>query len=399
MPRRAKWRRDGTSASPKMIDLRLPRLGRLQAPSGVVHRAAYELRVGMIRECWALGGVWGDAVKALRARRIDVHQLYTAKQQGEPAVRALLAEAGAEPVSTLIRDYLKQTRAVDTGKMRQRLTRFAASLGKAPTSAAVTTASVEAFLSGLIDQRTTKTGKVPAKGSTINRYRAVIGGFCTWAVKVGRMPSHPIAGKRVEKRPEPHHRLPEMTAEEYRGYVACASGLRPDLVVVLLLLLHTAPDVGELLSRETRDVDLTAKRITYRRTKTQRHATANRPRVVPLPTLVVDELRLHLAEWHLDGAEPLFGMVKRSDIEWLHDRAAEAIQRPMLTLKDLRHIAAIAWVKAGLHIRLVQKYLGHASLSQTMKYCDYEPDAAAMNEMADRAAATLTTPTPLTSCS
>ena len=68
---------------------------------------------------------------------------------------------------------------------------------------------------------------------------------------------------------------------------------------------------------------------------------------------------------------------------------AKAISRPELTLKDLRHIAAIAWVRAGVHIRHVQRYLGHTSLSQTMKYCDYEPDTETESAAAERAAATL----------
>ena len=71
------------------------------------------------------------------------------------------------------------------------------------------------------------------------------------------------------------------------------------------------------------------------------------------------------------------------------ERAAKAIARPELTIKDLRHIAAIAWVKAGVHIRLVQRWLGHTTLTETMKYTDYEPDAGMAVEMAERAAATL----------
>jgi integrase len=82
-------------------------------------------------------------------------------------------------------------------------------------------------------------------------------------------------------------------------------------------------------------------------------------------------------------------MFRRRDVETLHARAARSIERPELTLKDLRHVSAIAWVKGGVHIRLVQRWLGHTSLSQTMKYTDYEPNAETESELAERAAATL----------
>jgi len=390
MPRRAKWRRDGTSPTPKPLDLRLDGLGRLQVSSGVVNRTAWELRRNAITEAWALGGIHADVIRALKDPKrpgVTVNTFMDARSRGEAGLRHLLETAGAEMLAPLVKDYLKQSKAADVKKMRQRLQRFVQSLGKAPTVADVTSDNVEAFLDRLTDERTAKTTKTPAKGSTINRYRAVIGGLCTWAVKVGRMHSHPIAGKRVEKRAEPHHRLPEMSADEYRDYTNTARKVRPDLLVVLLVLIHTAPDVGEVFEMAARDVDFEKRRVRYDRPKTARYGPL--PRFVPMPTLLVDELRAHVAEYGIRGSHKLFGMVKRSDVEWLHDRAAASIRRPELTLKDLRHVAAIAWVTAGVHIRLVQRWLGHRSLSQTMKYTDYEPGAEMAVEMAERAAQTL----------
>jgi integrase/recombinase XerD len=370
-----------------MIDVKLPGLGRLQITSGVVHKSAYDLRRNAIVEAWALGGVWADAVRALAARRFDVSEFMAARTDGEPAIRRLLETKGAEPLAVVVRDYLKQAKASDVAKMRQRLTRFAKALGTAPSVADVTPAAIDAFLNALTDQRTAKTTKTPAKGSTVNRYRAVIGGLCTWAVRTGRMRTHPIAGKQVEKRPEPHHRLPELSADEYRDYMAFVRQARPDLAVILLLLIHTAPDVGELFDVMAKDADLETARMRYERSKTKRYGPA--PRFVPMPALVLAEVRAHVAEHGVRGSQKLFGMLKRSDVEWLHDRAAQAIQRPELTLKDLRHVAAIAWVKAGVHIRLVQRWLGHRSLAMTMKYTDYEPGAEMAVEMAERAAQTL----------
>ena len=59
-----------------------------------------------------------------------------------------------------------------------------------------------------------------------------------------------------------------------------------------------------------------------------------------MPTVVVEELRAHLAEHELRGSQPLFAMFRRTDIDTLRQRAAWAIQRPELTPEDVRHVAA-----------------------------------------------------------
>jgi integrase len=73
------------------------------------------------------------------------------------------------------------------------------------------------------------------------------------------------------------------------------------------LLLHTGADVGEVFSRVVRDVDFdrATPPIRYQRTKTERFATANKPRFVPMPKTLVAELRAHMAEHELRGSQPL----------------------------------------------------------------------------------------------
>lgn len=388
MPRRMKWNRDGSWPTDRLMDFELDGLGRFQAQSGVKMRVLYEARKAAILEDWQKGGVWREAVRAIHGKLITIPEWYSEREKGVESLTAYLKRKGSAPLRPLIADYLKASRASDKMKMKQRLGRLADFIGKQATVADLTPGNIDHFLESLTDQRTAKTTKAPAKGSTVNRYRAVISGLCTYAVKHGRMDQHPIAGKKVEKREEPHHRLPEMKPAEYACYMTHVARERPDLAVIFLLLLHTAPDVGELWPRPTRDVDFEAKQITYHRTKTRRFASV-KPRKVPLPSIVVTELRGHIAEHDLKGSMPLFGMIERSEVESAHRRAAAAIQRPELTLKDLRHIAAIAWVQAGVHIRLVMKWLGHTNLTQTMKYTDYEPDAGMAQLMAERACETL----------
>lgn len=389
MARTMKWRRDGTSTAPKQIDIYLEGGPRLQISSGVTTRDGYENRRRAIKEDWGRGGVWRDAVAGLNAKRFSVGEWYDQRAQGLGALTTFLAAAGTEPLIHLVDDYIKQLTTADRARTRQKLERLVRFFGKSASAGDLTPTRIDEFLGQLIDRRTAKTTREPAKGSTVNRYRAAVSGLCTWAIRRERLAVHPIAGKKVEKREEPSHRIPEMSIQEYRDYVACVRAQRPDLAVILLLLIHTAPDVGEIFNLLVRDVDLETRRIRYQRTKTRHHRTANMPRLVPLPSIVVEELRGHIAEHRVRGSELLFASLSRRDVETTHERAARLIARPELTLKDLRHIAAIAWVKAGVHIRVVQRYLGHASLSQTMKYTDFEPDEGVATALAERAFETL----------
>lgn len=390
MPKAMKWGRGGVSAKPKPIDVYLDGGPRLQVSSGVLRKDAYDARRLAIKEDWSRGGVWREAVLALHAKRFTVAEWYAVRSAGVEALGSFLAAKGAEPLREAIRDYLRSVRAADKPKMRQRLDRLAGNLGKQATVADLVPAKIDRFLSELTDERTAnRKVPVPAAGSTVNRYRAVISGLCTWLVNQSRLSAHPIRGKQVAKREEPPHRIPELSPAEYQGYTELYRTQRPDLLVLALLLLHTAADVGELFRLMVRDVDLEAKRVRLQRSKTRRHKTANKPRLVPLPSALVAELRGHIAEHGIAGSDLLFEMIPRRELENMHQRAVNAISRPELTLKDLRHIAAIAWVKAGIHIRTVSRYMGHGSLQMTMRYTEFEPDEGTAAEQAERAMETL----------
>lgn len=54
-------------------------------------------------------------------------------------------------------------------------------------------------------------------------------------------------------------------------------------------------------------------------------------------------------------------------------RGEEQEHEDSLRIKDLRHIAAIAWARAGVPLRQSQVYLGHSSITQTLAYARYRP--------------------------
>jgi integrase len=86
------------------------------------------------------------------------------------------------------------------------------------------------------------------------------------------------------------------------------------------------------------------------------------------------------------GEQPLFPGVTEAELWRAHRPARAAIGRPGLTIKDLRHVAAIAWNRAGVNMVRIKDYLGHATLSQTARYAHYAPDQAEEADLARRIA-------------
>ena len=374
---------------PKMINILIPGLAaatgrksdRLRVSSGVYEREAYENRIAMYRD---LGR---RMLFDLLAARLDgrirtTDTLYTAYRQGEKELKALLEEHQGQPIAPLLKQFKKEYRQVDRDRTFARLQRFIdAHGGKACTTAAFTDAHVAAFLADLTDERVNEEGR-PVSAATRNRYRAAIGVFCTWLVQRGKLIEHPIAFKKVKKELEADARIPApFEPDEYRTYFEAIEGYRPDYVVVFRMLIHTGGDVGEVFSRTVRDVDLTRKLVHYKRTKTRTPR-----RVVPFDDELAAELRGHIAAWSLKPSERVFGMFTTRVLETAHRHAAQAVKRPELRIKDLRHFAAIAWVQAGVELPVVKDYLGHATLSQTQVYAAWAPKDEHHHQNAAKAA-------------
>jgi len=406
-------RKFGDLARPKPINIVLPGLGRgvgrdkdrFRTTSATKDPVVYERRVAMVRDL--AGRMLFDLLRGVLDHRFSIVELDNAYRTGADALRRLqLAHAG-KLVQPLLRSYIKQSPRADKAKTEARITRFLVHVGargealsddeataaqqrktwlaRVSTSELTATAVAE-FLADLTSARHTRE-TVDASGATRNRYRAAIGGWCTWMVRHGHLDTHPTAFKRVEKYREADSRLPDLTAAEYAGYFRAMEAARPDLVVVFKLLVHTGADVGEVETREVRDFDLSpdAPRVRYRRTKTR-----TPERYVPLPAAVAAVVRGHLAAHGLAGTDRVFGMFTRAEIEQAHRIARGAIRRDDLRLKDLRHIAAITWRRAGADLQTVQERLGHATLNQTAIYTAFAPASAAEAAGAEAAAALLT---------
>jgi integrase len=172
---------------------------------------------------------------------------------------------------------------------------------------------------------------------------------------------------------------------------------------VVSLLTYTGMRFGELIGLNVEDVDLKARRIRVRRSMTQvggklvegNPKTAAGRRSIPIPQRIVPILSSRL-RGRLPGEPAITSPMgsrlglenwKRS-VKWR--QAIAEIGRPTLRVHDLRHTYASLARRAGADLRLLQKTMGHASITVTAHiYADLYDDelddvASALDALDDR---------------
>jgi integrase len=213
-------------------------------------------------------------------------------------------------------------------------------------------------------------------------------------------------GRLIAKNPAMRTKFPPirrtthtyLTAREV-AELAEACGAQGDVV---LILAYTGLRFGELTGLNVEDVDIEARRIRVRRSITQvggklvegnPKSDAGR-RSVPIPERVVPALEARL-DSRARGAPAIasprgsrLGLEnwKRS-VDW--KAAIAKIGRDTMRVHDLRHTYASLSRRAGADLRLLQKAMGHASITVTAHtYADLFDDeldniAAALDSLDD----------------
>jgi integrase len=145
--------------------------------------------------------------------------------------------------------------------------------------------------------------------------------------------------------------------------------------LLFLAALDTGARLGELLDLRWGDVDLERGAVRIRRTK------SGRPRLVRLTRRL--QRAFEAARPDGGGVETrVFGEARteRAELRWSwrrsFKRAAASIGQPKLRIHDLRHLAAINLVRAGVDLPTVQAHLGHRHLVSTLRYAAYADETA-----------------------
>ncbi|MBJ7287588.1 site-specific integrase [Williamsia sp.] len=214
------------------------------------------------------------------------------------------------------------------------------------------------------------------------------------------------SGQLIGKNPAAKTRFPPMrptthvylTSSEVNR-LAELCGHQGDIV---LILAYTGLRYGELIGLNVEDVDLAARRLRVRRSMSQvggrlvegNTKSAAGRRSVPIPQRVLPLLAARI-EGRPHGAPAITApRGSRLSLEnWKRDahwkESIAAILRPTMRVHDLRHTYASLARRAGADLRLLQKTMGHASITITAHtYADLYDDeldsvAAALDSLDD----------------
>lgn len=234
---------------------------------------------------------------------------------------------------------------------------------------------------------------------SLRRRASGVRGFCRWLVSRGLLDADPwiettvsVGRSRMLPKIVPSHDLSRLFAclrrEADVDRVADDELLRkPHEATTLLavtLMLATGVRVNEVVSLESRNVDVRARTVRILgKGRRERQVFLTNDWMAEL-VLAYQRTRVHLGVEH--GAllfsrrlTPLTPAAMRSR---LHQAAERAGVSTHVTPHMLRHTAATQLIEAGVDIRFIQRLLGHASLSTTEIYT-HVSDSALLRVVSD----------------
>ncbi len=325
-------------------------------------------------------------IVALIDRRTTWRVIELAQAKGVSALRKLVQQNATPPLSAAVADYLEGYRRKGWNDTRAHLYAFdrwaRVTLKREPVVADLTTTNVLTFLQKAQrrDNKASKEGVLMP--STLNRYRTSLSGFAAWCISHGYLQEHPIGNRRVKAFAESKPRMPVLRPADVRDYLTAVFAVEirhaeawdvRRRALALALCITTGADIGEVMRLRPSDIawGVNAARIVFKRSK-----TSTRERIVPLANpVVLSELlkQMPLAQAE-NGNGPILTEYELYHFWPVHRKARAAIGHPELSIKDLRHVSAQMWRRAGADLQQVCEWLGHSSLEQTRIYAAFGPD-------------------------
>ncbi len=216
--------------------------------------------------------------------------------------------------------------------------------------------------------------KRPRGPATVNRFLATLSHAFTVAIREwGWLDENPV--RKVRRPTEPRGRVRFLSDDEReRLLAACKESRNPYLYPVVLLALSTGARKGEIRWLTWRDVDLTRRVITLRKTKN------GEIRLLPLAGRALEVITA-LAKVRRIDTDLLFP--KGLEEAWLF--ALKRAEIDDFRFHDLRHSAASYLVMNGASLAEIAEVLGHRTLQMVRRYAHLsEAHTAAVVEHMNR---------------
>jgi integrase len=262
--------------------------------------------------------------------------------KGLPEV-AIVRESRKGPPKTLKDIYSETAGALWYGKVyrqiaEQRLWRVMEIIGVNTPAEAVTTTDLDKVVETLRGER--------LSGSTINKYLSAFHKLMEWARTRKFITSLP----HFPSEDEDNGRIRWLTPHEERVLLSLVP---EDIRRMIRVAIRTGMRRGEFYTLQKQDV-------VYRWVRLWETKT-DEPRSVPIG----DQTEADLV-WLLDH-----GMPSRDKLRYWWDIARDKMKLskdPWFTFHVTRHTCATRLVEANVHLRTIQKWLGHKNIETTLRY-------------------------------
>ena len=259
-----------------------------------------------------------------------------------------------------------------------------------------------------------KSGRVNGTGGlsarTVLHYHRILSGALKMAVRWQLLPRNPTDA--VEP-PRPEHR--EMVAlDEDQTAILIESVKGTSLYIPVMLAVTTGMRRGEVLALRWTNIDLDGATLSITQTleksregglRFKQPKTLKSRRTISLPSITVDALRRHRADqaqlylslgmgWGESGLVCTKGTGEPVNPNTLTSGFASHVKDtkiPRVRSDDLRHTHATQLLKEGVHPKIAQERLGHATIAVTLDLYSHvmpgmQEDAAARVDRALKSA-------------
>lgn len=227
-------------------------------------------------------------------------------------------------------------------------------------------------LVGYVSDWITELGSAGLSATDIRQTVYVFSAVCQYAIRTGRLHVNPLAGIKLPR--------PKATRERiFLNHVEVAKLAAEvgDYAIFIRTLAYTGMRWGEAIALRVRDIDLNRRRIDVHRAYTdlagkliEGTPKSHQARTVPLPPSLCADLQALIDGRELNAhvfTAPRGGPLRLTNFRrtvWIP--AVKAAGVDGLTIHGLRHTAASLYISAGTPPKVVQRVLGHASITITM---------------------------------
>lgn len=195
-------------------------------------------------------------------------------------------------------------------------------------------------------------------GGTVNRKLAALSKMLGHAYSRGVIKRKP----KIERRRESEHRIRWYSRDEEKKIVDYFRVVKPELAVLVIVLVDTGLRLGEALRLHWQDIQ--GDKVTVWKTK------SSKPKTVPLTA----RIRVELAKMK-QAPGPVFDLTgDQCEHYWGQMRERLGYDKDeQFVIHTLRHTFCSRLVQAGVPITVVKELAGHSTIQTTMRYAHLNP--------------------------